>query len=122
MLKGVLRVIEGDQLGFWCPGCEGMHVVGPGWAFDGNYDAPTLSPSVLVRGGHHAPGWKGPDCWCNLAQRYPDREPTRFKCGVCHTFVRGGKIEFLNDCTHELAGKTVAMVVPDSFLLDSGDD
>jgi hypothetical protein len=27
----------------------------------------------------------------------------------CHIFVRDGKIQFLNDCTHELAGKTVPM-------------
>jgi hypothetical protein len=26
---------------------------------------------------------------------------------VCHSFVRNGKIEYLSDCTHNLAGKTV---------------
>ena len=26
---------------------------------------------------------------------------------VCHSFVRNGRIEFLGDCTHGLAGKTV---------------
>jgi hypothetical protein len=59
-LNGVLRTIEGGRLGFWCPGCDGMHVVDSGWTFDGNFDAPTLSPSVLVSGGHfmssHKPG------------------------------------------------------------------
>lgn len=27
----------------------------------------------------------------------------------CHTFIRAGKIEFLGDCTHALAGQTVAL-------------
>lgn len=29
---------------------------------------------------------------------------------VCHSFVRNGKIEYLNDCTHELAGQTVELL------------
>ena len=29
----------------------------------------------------------------------------------CHCFIRNGQIEFLTDCTHELAGKTVP--IPD---------
>jgi hypothetical protein len=27
----------------------------------------------------------------------------------CHLFITDGKIEYLADCTHELAGKTVEM-------------
>lgn len=76
-------------IGFWCPGCDGVHVVtlsrkdgSPMWTWDGNVDAPTFSPSILVTGGGH--------------------DKSR-----CHSFVRGGKIEFLGDCTHALAGKTV---------------
>lgn len=30
---------------------------------------------------------------------------------ICHSFVRNGKIEFLSDCTHELAGKTVELEI-----------
>jgi hypothetical protein len=26
---------------------------------------------------------------------------------VCHSFVTDGRIQFLEDCTHELAGQTV---------------
>lgn len=26
---------------------------------------------------------------------------------ICHSFVTDGKIRFLNDCTHDLAGQTV---------------
>lgn len=117
-LRGVLRTIADGRLGFWCPGCDEMHVVTSGWTFDGNYDAPTLSPSILVRGGHHAPNWQGPNCWCNFNERHPDQAQTRFKCSICHSFVRGGNIEFLGDCTHELAGKTVPLTVPDHFRDD----
>lgn len=106
--RGVLRIIEGDSLGFWCPGCECMHVVDSGWTFDGNYDRPTFSPSVLVTGGHYSPQWVGPNCWCNWLARYPD-QPTRFKCSRCHTFVVDGQIQFLADSTHALAGKTVPL-------------
>lgn len=71
---------------FWCPACECGHYIGPGWTSDGNLDAPTISPSILVRSGN-AEGQT-----------------------VCHMFVRAGMIEYLSDCTHALAGKTVPMV------------
>ena len=46
-----------------------------------------------------------------------DDEIARIKAGeqveptpkVCHSFVRDGRIEFLSDCTHELAGQTVEL-------------
>jgi hypothetical protein len=30
-----------------------------------------------------------------------------YRCLVCHSFVTEGRIEFLSDSTHELAGQTV---------------
>lgn len=111
--RGVLRIIQGDQLGFWCPGCKEMHVISvgtgarPGWTFDGNYDKPTFSPSVLVTSGHYSPGWTGPECWCTYNKEHP--EDICFECERCHSFVKGGNIEFLGDCTHALAAKTVPL-------------
>lgn len=29
---------------------------------------------------------------------------------ICHSFVTGGKIRYLNDCTHHLKGKTVELL------------
>lgn len=85
-----------DGMGMWCPGCDDLHAVrlGPnGWAFDGNVDAPTFNPSILVQYGTR-PG---------------DRR--------CHSFVRGGHWEFLSDCTHVLAGQRVPMVaLPDGLV------
>lgn len=90
---------------FDCPGCDSPHVVPTkpspnGWDFNGDHERPTLGPSVLV-----------------YEVRIPaDAEPSKvvapFKPGDvysprCHSFVRDGRIEFLGDCGHALAGQTV---------------
>lgn len=114
-ISAVLRSIEGGRLGFWCPGCQEMHMVGTGpggWTWNGNKDRPTFSPSVLVTCGHYAPGHKpGGRCWCTFdaEQVAKGKEPGPFKCHRCHSFVRDGQIQFLGDCTHALAGKTVPL-------------
>lgn len=59
----------------------------PGWTFNGSETAPTFAPSLL-----------------NSWNEGPERTPKR-----CHLYVRNGEIEFLADCTHDLAGKTVRM-------------
>lgn len=108
-----------DYFGFYCPGCGHSHMVpindaklenGHGWQFDGNKEAPTLSPSLLTKSGHYATHFnpEKDTCWCSFKERTGD-EPS-FKCGICHLFVRDGKIEYLSDCTHEYAGKTIDMV------------
>lgn len=95
---------DGSQAGFhfFCPGCETVHGVwtktvrGGGWTFDGDYEQPTFSPSLLVT-------YDGPDA---------DGKDVGFGKGPpsrCHSFVRSGQIEFLADCSHALAGKTVAL-------------
>jgi hypothetical protein len=90
-----------------------MHAISvPRWSFNGDYDRPTFAPSILIRGGHHAPEWKGPDCWCTFyPKHHPDAE-RKFKCSICHSFVRDGQIQFLSDCTHALVGQTVALEPP----------
>jgi hypothetical protein len=110
-VRGVLRVIENEMVGFWCPGCEEIHVISVaagGWFFNGDYDTPTFSPSILVSGGHYASGWIGPNCWCTFNLEHPEN---RFKCSICHSFVKNGMIEFLGDCTHSLAGQTVTLAL-----------
>lgn len=37
----------------------------------------------------------------------------------CHSFVRDGKIEFLGDCTHEMAGTTIELPDVDKILKHS---
>lgn len=101
-----------DGLSYWCQGCEEVHHVRvPGWTFDGNLEAPTFSPSVLVTCGHYAPGWVGPKCWCtyNAELTAKGEEPSAFECSRCHTFITGGMVQFLSDCSHALAGQTLPL-------------
>ena len=95
---------------FRCPGCGDTHTVSDNWTFNGDYEKPTFSPSILVRCGHYSQYYDGKNCWCNFSERYPGEEAP-FKCSRCHSYVTDGKIQFLSDCTHELAGQTVG--IPD---------
>lgn len=107
-LSPVLRDAAGGRLMFWCPGCNQAHGINHGvggWVWNGDADKPTFSPSVLVRSGHHAPGHTGA-CWCMFNAEHPN-DPAPFECMVCHSFVTEGRIQFLTDCTHALAGQTV---------------
>jgi hypothetical protein len=71
-----------------CPACESSHLFytnlsnpNQNWGFNNNLDKPTFTPSMLI---------------------YPSQIQKR-----CHSFVRDGKIQYLNDCDHDLKGKTV---------------
>jgi len=77
-----------------------MHVVSSGWQFNGDYDKPTFSPSVLVTYEH----WVPPATPENL-----NPGPQTKVKDICHSFVRDGQIQFLSDCTHSLAGQTVPL-------------
>lgn len=103
---------SGANLAFMCPGCKEVHSIGPGWTFNGDFESPTFSPSVLVRSGHYAPHGNGHRCWCdhNRERVEAGEDPSIFKCQTCHSFIRDGYIQFLGDCTHELAGQTVPMI------------
>lgn len=109
-ISPILRSVEGGRLMFHCPGCDEPHMIrvgdgtGPGWTYNDNPAAPTFTPSVLVRSGHHVPGHTG-ECWCTWESE--DGEKSGFGCYVCHSFVTDGRIQFLGDCTHALAGQTV---------------
>ena len=75
----------GFQYMFTCPGCDEWHGCKvPGWTFNGDMDKPTFSPSLKVTMKRH-------------------EQPTR----ICHSFIKDGMIQFLNDCHHKLAGQTV---------------
>lgn len=85
--------------GFRCPGCatdptnSGFHVIytapycgRPVWGFNGSTEKPTFTPSLLT----HVYGLDDPR--------------------KCHIFVTDGKIQYLSDCYHKLAGQTVEMI------------
>ena len=98
-MRSQLRTVhDGDlvyeALAFVCPGCRlmherstGLHLLPvnsphktPQWSWDGSLEAPTLGPSILTRHGG---------------------DPS----GVCHSFLVAGVFQFLDDCTHPLAGQ-----------------
>jgi hypothetical protein len=59
----------------------------PNWTWNGSVQFPTVKPSILTRGG-------GDDD----------------KNHVCHSFVNDGKVQFLDDCTHEFKGQTLDLL------------
>lgn len=112
-LSPVLVDRGGGHVSFLCPGCSDHHVIriggegsGPKWGYNGNPAAPTFKPSILVRSGHYVPGHAGDQCYCTWDRKDQD-EFADLKCGICHSFVTDGRIRFLPDSTHELAGQTV---------------
>jgi hypothetical protein len=101
-IMGVLNV-AGDQILFWCPGCDAPHAISVKlWVFDGNYDAPTFTPSVLVH-GHKTLINDDLEGDALFAPENITMTPQ------CHSFVNQGRIEFLSDSTHPLAGQTVEL-------------
>ena len=104
-LVSEVRNQAGELIGYAarCPACSADPDAGsahvfhskmatgtPGWAFNGNMERPTFSPSMLAR-------------WTN---GLTGREV------VCHSFLRDGKWEYLSDCTHAMAGQTVDVPAP----------
>lgn len=70
------------------------------WSWDGDLERPTISPSVLVHphdrfidGSLERPALTAPE---NITTT-----------PLCHSFVTDGRIEYLSDSTHALAGQTV---------------
>lgn len=79
----------------WCPACGDAHIIPtqethPGaatWEFNGDAERPTFHPSILIEWGEQTPPH---------ARR-------------CHYFIVDGDIQFCEDSTHALAGKTVPL-------------
>jgi hypothetical protein len=97
---------------FFCPGCDGPHTVqigaghGPRWGYNGNAGAPTFTPSVLVRWEEPASLHQPEVLQAEIQALQPGQRLNMVqKC--CHSFVTDGRIQFLGDCTHELANQTV---------------
>jgi hypothetical protein len=117
--KQILRKVDhkpGDgnaDYMFICPGCKCGHGIwtekansmGGVWTFNGNMAKPTFSPSLLIR----HPLWTPPVTAENFEQWKQAPWPQTQVENVCHSFIRDGMIQFLPDCTHALAGKTVPM-------------
>ena len=84
------RIFSADDGTFWfvCPGCKETHT-------------------------YHTDRAQGEPCWdtngsVSFPSFYPSYKRTDFD-SICHFFVTDGKIEFVSDSTHALAGKTVEL-------------
>lgn len=65
-----------------CPGCGYEHAFDPLiHEFNGDFNKPTISPSLL-----------------HVSSRR------------CHSYIVDGRIKFLADCWHQLAGQTVDLI------------
>lgn len=82
----VLYKIEHDngkvQYMFYCNGCDQCHAYDERWTFNGDMNKPTFKPSLL--------------------NTKPNDKKYR-----CHLFLTDGKIIYLNDCSHDFAGKEI---------------
>jgi len=89
----VVRTMGNDLVAVWCPACDDAVVLGVntphGWTFDGNMEKPTFEPSIKVMGN------------------------TGTKDTVCHSFLRAGVWQFLDDCTHAMRGMMPVVPFPE---------
>lgn len=114
----LIRRVEGqpNTLLLKCPGCSSYHQIwigegsGPRWSFNGDFEKPTFSPSLLV-------WWDEPTNIDNPDAMKADLEakrlhgtPLPITKEVCHSFIVDGVWQFLYDCTHALAGQHVPMI------------
>lgn len=109
---------KGTRLYLWCPGCDDLHAVevteAPArWEWDGNLEAPTISPSIKVEGVQ----WDADSPFHKPLHHVAPGAPV-----CCHSFVKAGRWEFLGDCTHDLAGQTVPMVPLPDWLIREGQE
>ena len=83
--KIIYNNIEQERYVFYCPGCKYNHCYDvPRWSWNGSLARPTFRPSLLIN------------------QSIPSRR--------CHFHVTEGKIQYCDDCHHNLKGKTVERI------------
>lgn len=95
---------DGERVLFRCPGCDDNHQIRIGtWGFNGDLERPTFTPSVLLNGNQ----WPKDECPEYYKESHASVPPGGDT--VCHSFVTDGRIQFLTDSTHKLAGQTVEL-------------
>lgn len=79
------------RIAFYCPGCKEHHIINieapigrPTWTFNGNWDAPTFSPSV---------------------RHFTTDPDTGVEETYCHYFIVDGRFNYCGDCNHDFNGR-----------------
>lgn len=90
-------VLLGGEPTHWCPGCKQVHRI--------DVNAPNK--------------YSGARWTFDGNVDSPTFHPSINIVGRCHYFLKGGKLQFLPDCTHDLKGTTVDL--PD-FPKDEEED
>lgn len=111
-MKVKLSTYEGVKyVEFKCPGCRDTHSLPvqtsqtkdgrrrASWKFNGDVNKPTLMPSIHSKVGPiDDPAYRvGDTGWDEKGMK------------GCHFWLKEGRIEFLNDCTHDLKNQTVEL-------------
>lgn len=92
-LSPVLAQLDGEPA-HWCPGCHALHRI------------PVHRPNAL-----------GMEWTWNGHLTMPTFTPSVHLVGRCHYQLTEGRVTFLDDCAHRLAGQTVELPpIPEDFL------
>lgn len=114
-INAKLRSVEDAHFAHWCPGCGEMHVIPNSWAFDGNFERPTINPSVLITGKKIVVDDDGE--WTGEWVRDANGNAIDHRC---HYFLHAGELKFCGDSLHALAGQTVSLpLLPSRTLKES---
>jgi hypothetical protein len=149
----------------FCPGCQQQHrftveilngsftradgSAKPVWTFDGNFERPTFTPSMLAYSTVHLcpedyvhyEVCEDPDNCGNIGHAILNDDLTPHKIdqaepekriyghnkphvvepawGNCHSFLTNGQWQFLGDSAHKLAGQTVPAVPLPDWMVKS---
>lgn len=101
-VSSTLRKARGGHT-HWCPGCEEMHILPDTWAFDGNLEEPTFSPSFRHTGIRRVfldGNWTGE--WVRNTEGHVIER-------TCHYVLTKGILNYCDDCTHALVGRCVPL-------------
>lgn len=93
-------MVRNNNLIYHCHHC-GLHSIpvligrkeDKSWEWNGDHEKPTVKPSV----NHFYPD--------SHYEQHPNCPKYR-----CHYFISNGNIEYCSDCTHEHAGKVMALI------------
>lgn len=106
-----VKISEG-MAKYWCPGCNSHHIIPVQpihykviWDWNGSVESPTFQPSVLIYPSDAIA--EDVEIPTDLTPEWLEQH--KIRTPRCHHFIVDGKIQYLADCDHSLAGQTIEM-------------